>query len=135
MMFTPAEPRAGPMGGAGVALPASIASLMILEIFFFLAIMVGSVTRTAGDAAAACRTDEPIAGDTKRPVAWVQQHTSKATIDDTGDRLDSMADDDWAGRRCDLRSGVDHGCTTSKRKFGARAVAASEPCRTTRRRR
>ena len=28
MMFTPLEPRAGPTGGAGVALPASRASLI-----------------------------------------------------------------------------------------------------------
>eukprot|EP00320_Phaeocystis_rex_P019625 CAMPEP_0119069888 /NCGR_PEP_ID=MMETSP1178-20130426/32049_1 /TAXON_ID=33656 /ORGANISM="unid sp, Strain CCMP2000" /LENGTH=170 /DNA_ID=CAMNT_0007051689 /DNA_START=168 /DNA_END=680 /DNA_ORIENTATION=- len=33
MMFTPAAPSAGPTGGAGLALPASSASLMILVTF------------------------------------------------------------------------------------------------------
>jgi hypothetical protein len=34
MMFTPCWPRAGPTGGAGVALPAGIWSLMYPVIFF-----------------------------------------------------------------------------------------------------
>ena len=33
-MFTPAWPRAGPTGGAGVALPAGTCSFTILVIFF-----------------------------------------------------------------------------------------------------
>src|ERR1019366_9952405 len=36
MMLTPCWPRAGPTGGAGVAAPAWICSLMKPEIFFFL---------------------------------------------------------------------------------------------------
>src|SRR4051812_40390714 len=35
MMFTPCWPRAGPTGGAGVAWPAVICSLMIAASFFF----------------------------------------------------------------------------------------------------
>src|SRR5512139_781901 len=35
MMFTPCWPRAGPTGGAGVAAPAWICSLMIAASFFF----------------------------------------------------------------------------------------------------
>merc|ERR1719238_2080738 len=48
IMLTPAAPRAGPTGGAGFALPASSASLIILVTF--LAIISGSVARlhTAG---------------------------------------------------------------------------------------
>merc|ERR1740130_750297 len=43
MMFTPAAPSAGPTGGAGLALPASSASLIILDTF--LAIITGSGCR------------------------------------------------------------------------------------------
>merc|ERR1719326_2188636 len=51
MMLTPAAPRAGPTGGAGLALPAANASLMILDTF--LAIIAGSVARFLCTAAVA----------------------------------------------------------------------------------
>src|SRR5664280_1438912 len=42
MMFTPCWPSAGPIGGAGVAWPALICSLIRAEIFLFLGGMSGS---------------------------------------------------------------------------------------------
>jgi len=88
MMLTPAEPRAGPIGGAGLALPALIASLMILVTA--LAIIAGSAPRTVAEAAAAWRKVGP-AGAMTKPAAWEQQHTSRATTVRIGDLLASIA--------------------------------------------
>ena len=48
MMFRPRWPRAGPIGGAGLALPAGTCSLIKPMIFFAIVILLGSVARQSG---------------------------------------------------------------------------------------
>merc|ERR1719231_1465724 len=65
MMLTPAAPSAGPTGGAGLALPASSASLMIFVTFFAIIAGCGARCRcnaegTAGRRAATAASLLPL---------------------------------------------------------------------------
>merc|ERR1719291_215412 len=76
MMLTPAAPSAGPMGGAGLALPAGMASLIIFVTF--LAIISGVPCRLVRPTA---DRERPAFPETTRhePGACAQQHSSSTS--------------------------------------------------------